>query len=52
MVAKSFGDGWRWTKTEHELTEWLAGRDAHASIGGPQPITGTELRLKTENDIT
>lgn len=51
MVAKSFGGGWDWRKSENEITEWLSNRDAGASFGNPHEMVGTKLRLVTEYDM-
>lgn len=54
MVAKGFGSGWDWRKTDDELTRWLNEptdsplglRNVAASDSGP-----TKLMLVTEDNL-
>lgn len=47
MVAKTFGEGWQWTKTPEEVTEWLFLRDQEVAYSNSNP-SPTRLQLRTE----
>jgi hypothetical protein len=51
MVAKSFGKGWDWRKSDDQINEWLAKRerDSLASFNDTLKIAST-LRFRTENE--
>lgn len=52
MVAKSFGDGWHWRKSDDEINDWLEKkkRDFEATSGSTSG-TWTTLRLVTEHEL-